>query len=70
MNLNPFHYLLKRYHSQDLKPSELKRMLNLWFPFFVNRIRIISISYDFYEILHSKLHWGRDNRSQNKEGKQ
>lgn len=26
-------------------------------------------TYDFYEILHSKLHWGRDNRSQNKEGK-
>ena len=65
MNLNPFHYLLKRYHSPDLKPSELKRMLNLWFPFFVNRIRIISISNDFYEI-HVRLKHSFWNRNPNK----
>ena len=38
MNINPAHYFLKRYHSPDLKPKELKRMLNLWFPFLLNRI--------------------------------
>jgi len=48
MNLNPVQYFLKRYHSAELKPIELKRMLNLWFPFLVNRISIISISDDFH----------------------
>ena len=47
MNLNPVQYFLKQYHSPYLKPIELKRMLNLWFPFLVNRISIISISNDF-----------------------
>ena len=62
MNLNPFHYFLKRYHSSDLKPLELKRMLNLWFPFLVNRIRIISISNDFYEMQVILKHsfWNRN----------
>ena len=50
MNLNPYRYFLKRYHSRDLKPGELKRMLNFWFPFLLNRIRIIFIADDFYEI--------------------
>ena len=50
MNLNPYRYFLKRYHSRDLKPSELKRMLNFWFPFLLNRIRITFIADDFYEI--------------------
>ena len=50
MNLNPVQYFLKRYHSPELKPKELKRMLNLWFPFLVNRISIISISDDFKQM--------------------
>ena len=50
MNLNPAHYFIKRYHSPDLKPNELKRMLNLWFPFLMNRIQIISISENFHEM--------------------
>ena len=50
MNLNPVQYFLKRYHSSELKPLELKRMLNLWFPFLVNRISIISISNDFHNM--------------------
>ena len=50
MNLNPVQYFLKRYHSSELKPIELKRMLNLWFPFLVNRISIISISDDFHHM--------------------
>ena len=50
MNLNPVQYFLKRYHSPELKPKELKRMLNLWFPFLVNRISIISISEDFHHM--------------------
>ena len=50
MNLNPVQYFLKRYHSAELKPIELKRMLNFWFPFLVNRISIISISDDFKQM--------------------
>ena len=50
MNLNPYHYFLKRYHSPDLKADELQRMLNFWFPFLVNRIRIISIAANFDKI--------------------
>ncbi len=50
MNLNPVQYFLKRYHSSELKPAELKRMLNFWFPFLVNRISIISISNDFHSM--------------------
>ena len=65
MNLNPAHYFLKRYHSPDLKPKELKRMLNLWFPFLVNRISIISISDDFYH-MHVCLKHSFWNRNPNK----
>ena len=62
MKLNPFHYFLKRYHSQTLKADELKRMLNLWFPFLVNRIRIISIADDFHEMQVRLKHsfWNRN----------
>ena len=65
MNLNPFHYFLKRYHSPDLKADKLKGMLNFWFPFLVNRIRIISISDNFYE-MHVKLKHSFWNRNPNK----
>jgi len=62
MNLNPVQYFLKRYHSAELKPKELKRMLNLWFPFLVNRISIISISDDFYQmdVLLKHSFWNRN----------
>ena len=39
-----------RYHSAQLKPSELKRMLNLWLPFIFNRIKITKVSNDFRNI--------------------
>ena len=62
MKLNPSHYFLKRYHSPNLKADELKRMLNLWFPFLVNRIRIISIADDFHEMQVRLKHsfWNRN----------
>ena len=62
MNLNPIHYFLKRYHSPDLKPNELKYMLNLWFPFLVNRIKIISITNDFHQMNIQLKHsfWNRN----------
>ena len=62
MNLNPAHYFIKRYHSPDLKSKELKRMLNLWFPFLMNRIQIISISNDFHEMQVRLKHsfWNRN----------
>jgi len=50
MILNPMHYFLKRYHSPDLRTGELKKMLNFWFPFLVNRIHIISIAENFHEM--------------------
>ncbi len=65
MNLNPAHYFIKRYHSPDLKPKELKRMLNFWFPFLVNRIRLISISDDFHH-MHVCLKHSFWNRNPNK----
>ena len=59
---NPVKYLLKRYHSPDLQPKELRRMLNLWFPFLVNRIQIISITEDFHEMQVRLKHsfWNRN----------
>ncbi len=62
MNLNPIYYFLKRYHSPDLKPNELKNMLNLWFPFLVNRIKIMSISNDFHQMNIQLKHsfWNRN----------
>ena len=65
MNLNPYRYFLKRYHSRDLKPGELKRMLNFWFPFLLNRIRITFIADDFYEI-QVRLKYSFWNRNPNK----
>ncbi len=62
MNLNPSHYFLKRYHSPSLSANELKRMLNFWFPFLVNRIRIIFIADDFYAMRVMLKHsfWNRN----------
>ena len=62
MNLNPVQYFLKRYHSSELKPMELKKMLNFWFPFLVNRISIISISNDFHnmDVLLNHSFWNRN----------
>ena len=47
---SPLKYFIKRYYSVDLKPSELKRMLNLWLPFVFNRIKIVHVSKDFKKI--------------------
>ena len=62
MNLNPTHYFLHRYHSPDLQPKELKRMLNFWFPFLVNRIKIIFISENYYQMQVCLKHsfWNRN----------
>ena len=62
MIFNPAKYFLKRYHSPDLQPKELKGMLNLWFPFLVNRIQIISITKDFHEMQVRLKHsfWNRN----------
>ena len=65
MKLNPAHYFLKRYHSPDLDANELKWMLNLWFPFLLNRIKILSISNDFTE-MEVKLNHSFWNRNPNK----
>ena len=65
MNLNPAHYFLKRYHSPSLEPNELKRMLNLWLPFILNRIKIKYISDDFQNI-HVMLKYSFWNRNPNK----
>ena len=50
MIFTPFKYFIKRYYSIDLKPYELKRMLNLWVPFIFNRIKIMQVSNDFRKI--------------------
>tara|TARA_B100001123_G_C14873971_1_gene853146 strand:- start:165 stop:674 length:510 start_codon:yes stop_codon:yes gene_type:complete len=62
LNFNPANYFLKRYHSADLKPSELKRLLNLWFPFLVNRIRIVYVADNFSEMTVKLIHsfWNRN----------
>jgi len=59
---NPAKYFIKRYHSPDLKPSELKIMLNLWIPFIFNRVKIEDISDDFTEIKIRLIHsiWNRN----------
>ena len=46
----PFKYFVKRYYSSNLKADELKRILNLWIPFILNRIKIIYISDNFKTI--------------------
>ena len=62
MNLNPYHYFIQRYHSRDLRAIELRHMLNFWFPFLVNRIKITTISDDFYELQVMLKHsfWNRN----------
>ncbi|MBC8198018.1 MAG: DUF4442 domain-containing protein [Candidatus Marinimicrobia bacterium] len=62
MIFNPAKYFIKRYHSPDLKPSELKIMLNLWMPFIFNRVKIEEISDDFTEIKIRLIHsiWNRN----------
>ena len=62
MILNPSKYFLKRFYSPNLHPNELKRMLNLWLPFMVNRIQIISISEDFHKMEVRLKHsfWNRN----------
>lgn len=65
MIINPAKYFLKRYHSPDLRPNELKRILNYWFPFMVNRIQIISIADDFHA-MQVKLKYSFWNRNPNK----
>ena len=53
---------MARYHSAQLKPSELKRMLNLWLPFIFNRIKITKVSNDFrnIEVLLKLSFWNRN----------
>lgn len=62
MIFNPAKYFIKRYHSPDLKPSELKIMLNLWIPFIFNRVKTEEISDDFTEIKIRLIHsiWNRN----------
>jgi len=62
LNLNPAKYFIMRYHSADLRPNELKRMLNLWIPFVFNRVKIEEISEDFTEARIRLKHtiWNRN----------
>ena len=62
MNFNPATYFIRRYHSPELKPSELKRMLNLWLPFIFNRVKIEYVSDDFRTINVRLKHsiWNRN----------
>ena len=62
MIINPVHYFIKRYHSPDLQPNELRIMLNFWFPFLVNRIQILSIAEDFHKMKVRLKHsfWNRN----------
>ena len=50
MKLNPITFFIRRYHSANLKPDELRIMLNLWLPFIFNRIKICRIYTDFTKI--------------------
>ena len=65
MIINPAHYFIKRYHSPDLQPKELQRMLNLWFPFLANRIQIIYITENFH-VMEVRLKHSFWNRNPNK----
>ena len=62
MIINPAKYFLKRYHSANLKPNELKFMLNLWLPFLFNRIQIKHVSNNFSKIEVKLKHtfWNRN----------
>ena len=61
MNLNPYRYIIKRYHSKNLTPREFK-LMNFWLPFFFNRIKIIHVSKDFkeVEVLLKHTFWNRN----------
>ena len=61
MNLNPYRYIIKRYHSKNLTPSEFK-LMNFWLPFFFNRIKIKKVSDDFkkIEVLLKHSFWNRN----------
>ena len=61
MNLNPYRYIIKRYYSKDLTPSEFK-LMNFWLPFFFNRIKIVYVSNDFkkVDVLLKHTFWNRN----------
>ena len=61
MNINPYRYIMKRYHSRDLTPREFK-LMNFWLPFFFNRIKIINVSDDFkrVDVLLKHTFWNRN----------
>lgn len=61
MNINPYRYIMKRYHSKDLTPREFK-LMNFWLPFFFNRIKIINVSDDFkhVDVLLKHTFWNRN----------
>ena len=63
--LNPLSYFIRRYHSADLKSDEARRMLNLWFPFIFNRIKVEYISDDF-TLIDVRLKHSIWNRNPNK----
>jgi len=61
MNLNPYRYIIKRYHSKNLTPTEFK-LMNFWLPFFFNRIKIKKVSDDFkhIEVILKHSFWNRN----------
>ena len=62
MYLNPVTYFIKKYHSPELKPRELKRMLNWWLPFIFNGIKIekVSESLDAIDVRLKNTLWNRN----------
>tara|TARA_B100000029_G_C17329829_1_gene871282 strand:+ start:66 stop:563 length:498 start_codon:yes stop_codon:yes gene_type:complete len=60
--MNLLKYFIKRYHSPDLSPQELKKMLNWWLPFIFNRIKIIYVADNFLNIKVELKHtiWNRN----------
>ena len=60
--MNPLKYFIKKYHSPDLTPNELKRMLNWWLPFIFNQIKIMYIADNFLHIKVQLKHtiWNRN----------
>ena len=55
-------YFIRKYHSPELSPKDLKGMLNWWLPFIFNRIKITFISDDFLHITVKLKHtiWNRN----------
>tara|TARA_Y100000996_G_C22304477_1_gene553546 strand:- start:156 stop:653 length:498 start_codon:yes stop_codon:yes gene_type:complete len=60
--MNLLKYFIRRYHSPELSPNELKRMLNWWLPFIFNRIKIIHVADNFLTIKVVLKHsiWNRN----------